>query len=213
MTLYAALTGDIVNSSALTSGQLRDVIQKISRIWSGENGSIFSSPWEQNLHAGICAFSAQAGDGWQLIARDRRLALRLALGIRALCHIEGVETRISIANGTLDETLPADLNTIQAPLLVASGRALKKLDTNPLMTHCDGGAIEAATLLLDNISQDWTRAQSQAINLALDPRSLTNIQIAKELGKSRQAVEQALKAASFPAVEKALALIESDGDA
>ena len=67
----------------------------------------------------------------------------------------------------------------------------------------------AATILADHLVQSWTVVQAQTVAAALAPDSpVTHAQIAETLGKSRQAVTKALKAAGFDHLDLALATLE-----
>lgn len=78
------------------------------------------------------------------------------------------------------------------------------------MGHASGGALNALILLADHISQGWTPAQARAIFTMLPPGAGPRRAVAERLGISRQAVDQALHAAGFPAIDAALTQIEGD---
>ena len=71
------------------------------------------------------------------------------------------------------------------------------------------GALDAAFRLADHIAQGWTRAQARAVCAMLPPGAGPRRVAAERLNISRQAVDQALWAAGFPAIEAALEQIET----
>lgn len=203
MTQIAVLTGDIVASTDLEPSALGALFDELKV----ETARIFT--WSE----GSAPFSRRGGDGWQLALEDARIALRAALALQCACKSHGVETRVSIAQGAYDLPFPLDLNEAFGDVFTASGRALDALPRHVLITHASAGPIGAAAALADQISQQWTKPQAAAVRLALDPASGARKDIAKVLGKSRQAVDQALRAAGFAAIERALDLIEESRDA
>lgn len=138
------------------------------------------------------------------------MALRYALCFRAALRAqsETFETRVAIATG--DEALGTHkIETTRTATFIASGTALDAMPNDVLMVHAAGGALQAATLLADHISQGWTVAQARAIEPFLQPRArVTQQSVAEALGISRQAVGQALDAAGFFVIKSALSALE-----
>lgn len=189
------LTGDIVGSTALSSAHQEKVIQLVA------------SAHDDLAKGGPSTYDSHRGDGWQMAFMNAPYGLRHALYIRALLKSknEQFETRIAIS---YDKSVDNIGNTRSAPY-VASGHALDDMPDGALMGHAGGGALQAATLLADYISRDWTSAQARAVRPFLYPFSKTTQQdVASDLGISRQAVGQALDAAGYPAIKAALATIE-----
>lgn len=189
------LTGDIVGSTELTSAQqarIKSLIQDI--------------PYHL-VRPFDCFVDLYRGDGWQMAFKERQFALRFSLYVRATLKAEheAFETRIALAEGTeMLEILNPSTQTF-----IASGRALDDMPRDVLMSHASGGARHGATLLADHISRGWTQAQARAIKPFLRPNShLTQKDVAADLGVSRQAVGQALDAAGYPVIDRALRAIE-----
>ncbi len=113
--------------------------------------------------------------------------------------------------------LPADpnvdLNSAHGPVFSQSGRLLEMLPDQTLMAHSSGGSLDAAFRLADHISRGWTQAQARAMAAMLPPDAGPRRVAADALGISRQAVDQALHAAGFPAIDAALKLIEAEAEA
>ena len=140
-------------------------------------------------------------------------SLRAALFIQASLRAcdQPVLSRIAVATGEgqLPEDTKKDLNSAYGEAFTASGRLLSDLPGPSLMAHASGGPIDAAFRLADHIATGWTQAQARAMAALLPPGAGPRRIAAERLGISRQAVDQALHAAGFPAVEAALEQIES----
>ncbi len=200
------LTGDIVTSSELTPDELDAIMTALddarSKIatWPGKAGQTVTT-----------GFARRGGDGWQMALDRPALTLRAALFVqsrlRALSGSPG--TRIAAATG--DGTLPpdGDLNAAHGPVFRASGRLLDGLSGRGLMAFAGGGALDASFRLADHIAQGWTQAQARAVHALLPPGSGPRRIAAEQLGISRQAIDQALWAAGFPAIKAALGQIEA----
>lgn len=200
----AVLTGDLVNSGALGP-------EKIVRAFR----ALTTSAEQQAGWMGApLRFTRHRGDGWQAVLMSPQKALRSALTFRAALRAEGDEfdSYIAIAEGPAPERFLVDLNAHTEDVFVRSGHGLddlKKTQSALRMTHQDSGPVAAAVILGDYLSQGWTQAQAQAILQMLDPTfSGTQSDIARRLGKSRQAVAKALQAAGWETLDYALATLE-----
>ena len=199
----AVLTGDLVSSTGLDESKrdraflaIHHACKEIEN-WKGIRR-------KTNL-------SRSRGDGWQVCIDDPNLALRAALFIQAsLRRTEGaLGTRISMATGVCEGTIPEDLNHAMQPPFVRSGRKLDALRGQTMMAHDAGGALGAATRLADQISQGWTQMQAQTISMFLGPDVPTRQSAADIMGKSRQSVDKSLDGAGYRAIEEALRMIEA----
>ncbi len=209
----AVLTGDLVGSTSLSPAQLAQAFDALA------DCAAMQADW----HGAPLHFTRQRGDGWQVALARPALALRSALAFRAALRCEGGEfdSYISIAEGEVAGKLGPDLNAETAKVFVTSGDGLdmlKLLSLSERMVYVDdaygqGGPLNAVAVLADHISQGWTPAQAAAILPFLargDEPSYT--EVAKALGKSRQAVTKALDAAGYPALKRALHSIEEAAD-
>jgi hypothetical protein len=204
MTQFCVLTGDLVASSDLTS---TDVDAALTSIETAANAM---SGWRTpDL---ISQFARRGGDAWQVALSDPALALRAALFIQACLRRDTDRTTTRIAIATGPGALPAsgDLNAAHGPAFVASGRLLDTLSRQTLLAHASGGAQHAATRLADHIASGWTQAQARAMAAALAPNAPNRADIAKSFGISRQAVNQALWSAGYPAIADALTALETE---
>ncbi len=197
----AVLTGDLIRSTDLpVAAQTRafDALEHAARDVAA---------WQDTP----TRFSRSRGDGWQVYLATPHRALRAALYFRAALTAteKGIETRIAIADGEGSAHPPEDLNTATGPAYTASGRALDALGGQATLIHTRGGALGAAVRLADHISRDWTQAQARAMRPMLAPDPPTRAEVGKRLNITRQAVDQALAAAGFAALNDALTLIEA----
>ena len=200
------LTGDIVASTEMNAAELDGVmnaIQSAARGMSDWTGS------KATVH-----FSRRGGDAWQIASPAPIYAIRSVLYIQA--HVRRLKksfsTRIAVATGegTLPDTTPIDINSAHGPVFIASGRLLDTITGHHLMEHADGGGFGAVLELCTHIAQGWTPAQARALCEMLPPNAGSRAQAGAQLGISRQAVDQALWAAGFPAIEAALQHLETN---
>lgn len=199
----SVLTGDLTASSSLGS-------EKIERAFAAlEDCARMQESWfDTQLH-----FSRHRGDGWQVVLPKPEYAIRSALAFRAALRAEGMEfeTYIGIATDTVDGEVSEDLNHETDRVFQRSGKELDlvKLVGPYMMSYSGKGDIGAATVLLDSISQAWTPTQATTILPFLTTKDRPVQQdVAKALGKSRQAVAKSLEAAHFEPILFALKFIE-----
>jgi hypothetical protein len=204
MTSLSVLTGDLVASSDLAPTVVDAALTTI------EQAAEAIANWHHpNL---TTRFARRGGDGWQIAIASPVLGLRAALYIQACLRRDNdtIVTRIALATGA--GTIPdsGDLNAAHGPAFVTSGRLLSSLSGQGHMAHAQGGSAHAATRLADHIASGWTRAQARAVAAALPPTAPPRVEIAKGFGITRQAVNQALWSAGFPAIEEALEAMEAE---
>ncbi|MBV2360671.1 MarR family transcriptional regulator [Thalassococcus sp. CAU 1522] len=196
-------TGDIVASSDMDADRLDVCLATLSegcdRIaeWTGATG-----------HA---SFARRGGDGWQAVFPTGIPTHRAALFLQARLRQQGddIATRIAIATGEGRLSDPTDPNSGHGTVFTASGRLLTRLKGKRLLGDAAGGVTQAFLRLADHIAQGWTPAQARAVAAMLPPGAGPRVAAAKKLGVSRQAVDQALHAAGYPALIDALELIET----
>lgn len=206
---WSVLTGDIVESSEFSPADVDEMLNTLEKIaWE------FSGWRHSDKDKTESAFARRGGDGWQIALSRPVLALRAALYIQARLRLmhEDATTRIAVATGegALPENANADLNSAHGAAFRESGRLLEKLTGRVLFAHAGGGALGAAFRLADHISQGWTQAQARAVCAMLPPGSGPRRIAAEQIGISRQAVDQALWSAGYPAIEDAMNMIEQE---
>ncbi|MBY5988449.1 MarR family transcriptional regulator [Roseovarius atlanticus] len=202
--IWTVFTGDIVDSSALSADRLDDVMACLDRL------SDDISAWGQGT---TVAFGRRGGDGWQLAVNAAEYTLRSTLYLQSslMALDPAVQTRIAVATGegTLSDGPDANPNSAHGPAFSASGRLLETLSGNTLLAHAAGGPLDATFRLADHIAQGWTQAQARAVAAMLPPGTGPRRVAADRLGISRQAIDQALHAAGYPALHDALTLLET----
>jgi len=203
--MLVVLTGDIVDSAALSPADLDRTIESL------RDAGTAMADWPHESDRQLSGFARRGGDGWQIALNAPKYALRAALyvvaTVRRLDKMR--ETRFAIAEG--DGTLPAegDLNAAHGPAFIASGRLLDALPSQVLISHAEGGPKTACFVLADQITRGWTQAQARALCEVLPPGAGPRSDAAARIGVSRQAVDQALRAAGYPALEAAMAEMEA----
>ncbi|MEQ5868828.1 MarR family transcriptional regulator [Sagittula sp. NFXS13] len=197
---YVVLTGDVIASTALEIPDLDATLAEV--------GSVVDNLADWGVTA---RFARRGGDGWQIAMDTPRYDLRVALWIAArLRRLDKARaTRIAIARDTGPLTDTADLNAAHGAGYTASGRLLDALDGGARMAHASGGAMHSTVVLADHIALGWTQAQARAVTLMLPPDAGPRASAADRLGISRQAVDQALHAAGYPALDAALTAWEA----
>lgn len=200
MTQVSILTGDIVASTQLGA-------QATARAL----GALETMAQQQAAWHGVSlAFTRHRGDGWQVALARPALVLRSLVGFAAALRQEGKDmaSYMAVATGPLDAPLPADLNNASGPAFTGSGRLLDTMKTagpRRLMALTGSGPRAAAIALADHLTQGWTPPQAQAVSFMLGPKGPPSYtDLAKTLGKSRQAVTKALDGAGFDALRTAL---------
>ena len=216
---YAALTGDIVKSSELSSAELEDVRHRIDR------AACEVAEWEKGLVAVGPDFFR--GDSWQMVLAEPGLALRVAMYIRASLKARKMrDSRIAIGIGPVGtlEKKKASLSSGQG--MIASGRALDEMELKyHLSIAVEAGDtrkmpwVELAVLLVDILIGHWTRGQAEVVKAALWPREQTHEAIARKIypgvyeneitGVKRRSVTKGLRGADWHGLEEALERFEA----
>lgn len=200
-------TGDLVNSTQLTKAKLSaafDVLQSCAEK---------AAEW----HGAALQFTRHRGDGWQVILKEPKYALRTALYFRASLKALGSEfdTYIGMATGPAKHDTGEDLNSRNEAVFVRSGLFLDEIkstsDYDPKLAT-EGTATYASTVTLaDYLSSNWTPPQSETVANMLPPKSDTSFtELAKILGKSRQVVTKSLHAAGYQYIFVALDQLEDN---
>ncbi len=208
----AVLTGDVVQSTRLSSEKFKDV-QEILRRASDDVAQFFP---------GRAPFPTEVfrGDSWQLLVTDPTDALRIALFVRAYLRADTkrVDTRISIGVGTVDTQPTHGVGEGRGEAFRLSGELLAKRTPSRMrfaMTkaHPDSWWQErsVATILavLDLVVLRWTSAQALAIRGALVGWKQERIAESWPGGAiTQQAAAQHLARAGWDGVREAVAYYE-----
>ena len=211
-TIYAVLTGDIVNSRKLSADHSKKLQQRLKSA-AAEFQSVFPGTVVGTL--GITR-----GDGWQVALQKPERALRLALFIRAVVKSEfKTDSRVSIGIGTVNR-LERD-NIIESTGLAfeRSGHGLENLDKGRrLVLHVEPGNPRDHIIinLLDCLVSKWTDKESIAVAGALLNHTQDAIAasspVSERSGKkpTRQAIGYALTRASWTAVRPCMEFFEDN---
>ena len=196
-------TGDLIASTDLPEGKIALAMDAL-RGAADEIGH-----WQVGTPG--ARFTRHRGDGWQMVLHEPRLALRAALYLRANLRVLGKRfaTRIALATGSEALTDGADLSQDTGQTFVRSGRALDAMPKGVGLVWAAAGPTGALFRLADHVSAGWTPSQAKATALLLHPGKMTHTEAALALNISRQAVDQALAGAGYPALRDALDMIEA----
>lgn len=206
----AVLTGDLVNSTGLGPAKVEQAFAAL------EDCAKQQAAW---MGGESLRFTRHRGDGWQVALAEAKYALRSALAFRASLRALGKEfdSYMGLAEGDINPPLQPDLNDETSAVFTHSGRSLEGAKTaQPLRIHfaattAGSGTKAAAFALADCISSDWSAAQASAILALFEPNTdKTQSEIARNLGKSRQAVKKALTAAKYDQLAFALTQYEKN---
>lgn len=187
----AIITGDIVDSTKLTLEGRKEMLEVLQMI-----PEVLSSV--QNISLDIFR-----GDSFQIGIWNAELSLRCALGIRAWLRSHKVsgsnrvlDARVAIGIGTLDFESDT-LSTSDGEAYRFSGRLLDKMTEGRLEIKTPwqevNEELKIPTAFADDIVSSWTQRQSNIILQSL-LSSKTHLELARELGISRQMVDKSLRA-------------------
>jgi hypothetical protein len=209
--LQAVLTGDVIDSSWLSSADRRKLPLLLKRA-ARELRKAFPSivPYELDVFR---------GDSWQLVISEPVLCVRAALFLRSSVIASGLagqrtDTRVAIAVGRIDFVPGGRVSEGDGPAYRASGEALDALTDQVRMSLAAGPGASArdasvVVRLIDAIVQEWTGRQALAVTGRL--RDWTQAQIARLWPEpiTQQSVARHLERAHWPAVEEALLHLEN----
>ncbi|SLN44246.1 hypothetical protein AQS8620_01770 [Aquimixticola soesokkakensis] len=217
----AVLTGDLVQSSTLSPSALEEAFDALQRCAALQESWVGDS----------LRFTRHRGDGWQVALPTPQFALRAALAFRAHLRALGdtngapIDSYIGIATGPalgdLGSDPGRDLNGRSDMVFVVSGRALDRIKSDKdatkgppayLRLASPQPSLRAVTILVDYMSRGWTPAQAEVCARMLAPAPPSYTDLAKAVGKSRQAVTKSLTAAGWFELAAALALVEEEMD-
>ncbi|OCH03166.1 hypothetical protein [Aliivibrio fischeri] len=193
----AVISGDIVNSTKLTSEQFEQLLNRIKEIqkWITEGNS-------SNVH------SIERGDEFQSVVHDIESALRYTiiyrLGIKALGN--EFDSRISFAiasNADLRESVSESMGEA----FVLSGRGLKTLKNARLLFNSDSSELaEYFDLLFKYLDRQLTELTSRQCEVIL-PMLQTNEgllvgELAERLNVATSTISKSLKASGWPLISE-----------
>lgn len=119
------------------------------------------------------------------------------------------ETRISIAEGEAEIPWSGNLNVAHGAPFVIAGHLLDSLSGIEI-EHAAGGTLGGAATLANWISARWTPAQAKCARWMLHPQKVSQEEIARQLGVSRQAVSKSIRASGVIALLRAVEHVEGE---
>jgi len=202
METWAIFTGDIVNSSAMSRGELSAAFDRLA-----EAAEIIAA-W-QDAPTRLTRFR---GDGWQLSVRPS-LTFRAAMALRATVRrgAKTADTRIAIGIGPASLT-GSDLADADGEALVASGHALDAMPRDRRLIAPNAPlALQCALPLADRLATGWTMRQAEVAYYMLAPDRPAQAALADSLGLTQQSVQGHVTAAGLDEVFEVCSLLESEG--
>ncbi|MCK5130880.1 MAG: hypothetical protein KAR40_01860 [Candidatus Sabulitectum sp.] len=217
---YAVLTGDLVNSSKLTSMQSAKAMQ-----WLRDAAKKFETLYPQSISGELDTFRH---DSWQMLMIKPELCLRASVYLRTALKLHSdtkarYDSRISIGFGEVEMIAKSRVSDSRGHAFAISGKNLDTMSRNRLMCGAqfnDSVAFKlfsnVALPLLDCVVTDWTSTEAQAVHGTLEGH--TQEKLAKLLppnprtGKdiTRQAVSDSLERGYWATVADVLSRIESN---
>lgn len=212
----AILTGDLIGSTVATA-QATEAALTIIADTAQEIAS-----WAPTAPAP--RFTRFRGDGWQFAA-PHNLGPRGTLLLAArLTAAQGLQSRISLGLGTVDDWGSAQdtLSAARGAALTASGRGLDAMTAGQILALTETGRPpqilardQALIRLWAALARRWSAEQAEALALALPPDPPRQSAIATRLAISPQAVSLRLKGAEAGAILDSLAqweIAQKSGD-
>lgn len=202
--LYSVITADVVKSSKLSISKHKQLIEIIKKC-SSEIQKVFPGTFQYTPEY-------FRGDSWQIVLKKPEYALAVVLFyrafIRANMKISFLDARMAISLGTIDFVKKSfgvgEAYKISGEALDLKGkRRLKFIFNDKEISLLLDLIVENA----DFISSKWTVKQSQIIILALS--GFNQLQIAKKIKVSQQAISQQLDSAGWSVISRNLAFFHS----
>lgn len=191
MTIGAIITGDIVDSTKLTSEERDCLIQNLKSI-----PSLVSSLVELEMEI-------FRGDGFQISVPCVGMSLRIALIIRAFLRSrkdvrrnQQLDARLALGIGSIDYKSDT-LATSDGEAFRLSGRLLDEMRSSRLEIITPwtqfNDEFSLVTAFADDVVTSWTKSQSKIILSSLVSEK-GHQEIAEEIGVSRQNIDKSLRA-------------------
>jgi hypothetical protein len=197
--IAAVLTGDIVNSTAMTAARERTLVKGLKKVLPADQTSFYR------------------GDSFQVFLREAEGALRTALICRtmaiSLTEDDAVRGDVRISIGVGEVKLPVKMpEAARGDAFFLSGRGLDDIEeTEEQLSIRSGHALadigfEVMANYLDAIYRDMT--VKQAVVLLGLLQGQTQQHIALKIKKSQSTVSQLTNAGRWPEIERLLQQFE-----
>lgn len=203
-TLYSVITADIVKSSKLSIAKHKKLIQVIKKC-ANEIQKVFPASFQY-------APEYFRGDSWQMVLKKPELALSVILFyrafIRANMNLSFMDARMAIALGSIDFVKKSfgvgEAYKISGEAIDVKGKRRLKFIYN------DKKISEMLDLIVENsdfISSRWTVRQCEVIILSM--KGYNQLQIAKKIKVSQQAVSQQLESAGWSIISRNIVFFQN----
>jgi hypothetical protein len=219
MLIYSVITGDLIASTKASPEKLEAAMASIAT----------TAAFLTDYTGADTRFTRFRGDGWQLVLTPQYYLRAIALILAGLkTETQTLSTRFGIGFGPVDSLGTVDLSDAKGSAFVHSGHALDSLKRDQTAMLSAGmttngthgakaerlrGAVEwsdAAMLpMFSFIARRWSRAQAEAMGIALKNDSQTQATIAEQLGITRQALNLRLTGAGYIPILTAMRLTET----
>jgi len=216
--VYAVLTGDLVQSSRLTSAESRRAMKRLREV----------SEAFAHIHPGavVGRLDTFRHDSWQWLLARPEVSVRAGLFARAALKMNSdaqtkYDTRVSIGIGAVESVSGRRISDSRGPAFTRSGRELDALGGRRMAFVADDRCGEPWTAiqkgvipLLDCIAGDWSPRESRAVYGALNgwtqEESARCWPPAPDTGKrpTRQAVGQSLDRSHWGTVYVVVSWVE-----
>ncbi|NTU53213.1 MAG: hypothetical protein HGA97_05835 [Chlorobiaceae bacterium] len=214
--IHAVLTGDLVNSSRLTSELSRQAMQELKSA-----STVFNATFPGAVHGEMDTFRH---DSWQLLLDKPMLAFRAALFLRCVLKMNSsanikYDTRVSIGIGGVESVVENRISDSRGTAFTISGKGLDGMK-NALFVF-DGAFTDpvlwsetslAVVPLLDCVVSDWTPVESGVVSAALlgktQAQTVDYLLSKRGDAPTRQAVSDSLSRAHWGTVSGILAWVE-----
>lgn len=195
--LYSVITADVVKSSKLPIAKHKKLIQ-IIKSCATEIQKVFPASFQY-------APEYFRGDSWQIVLKKPELALSIILFyrayIRAYMKLSSMDARMAISLGTIDFVKKhfgvGEAYKISGEAIDIKGKRRFKF------IYSEKEISELLDLLVENsdfISSRWTVRQCEVILLSM--KGYNQLQIAKKIKVTQQAVSQQLDSAGWSVIAK-----------
>lgn len=209
--IYAVLTGDIISSTELNTGQMETVRSTVV-------GAV-NEIARPRSRAKIYKPEFSRGDEWQLLLDTPGHALRLALYVTANLYAKTeVRTRVAIGLGYAEKLNSKGLSLSNGEAFTLSGHALENMNRYfdltialPASSGLLANWIPSSLHLCSSIVRSWTRRQAEIVALAIKMDGATHKEIAKALEPARkqQSVTSVLQSANWRGLRELLEQFEN----
>jgi len=209
--VFAVLTGDIVGSRQLPPERL----ERVRRVIAAG-----AAQFRRRQPRALCGVpEVFRGDAWQLLLREPRWALRLALLLRAeLLAGNDAITRVAIGVGAVDTIDRRRISLSTGEAFTLSGHALDHITgyfdltgALPERAAALAGWFPAMLHVCSGLVRSWTRRQAEIVGLALRLDAPTHATIAAALRPrvSKQSVTESLAAARWRPLLEGIRVFEA----